>query len=161
MKQYGIIRLKPRAGSKTKVVRYQATVPLADGGQQVKSFGSHEYLKPKESAFQWQQRRGISEWGAERWSLITKGALQAVKGRGVACYKGYTTYKGKKHPQWVVSWRNLDGSKQSKIFSAKKYGSLQEAKRAACLFQSFKRAERSRNLLHLPPEISAGLGYGD
>ncbi|MEK0268261.1 AP2 domain-containing protein [Vibrio vulnificus] len=161
MKQYGIIRLKPRAGSKTKVVRYQATVPLADGGQQIKSFGSHKYLKPKESAFQWQQRRGIAEWGAERWNLITKGAIQAIKGRGVACYKGYTSSNQKRYPQWVVSWRNLDGSKQSKIFSIKKYGSLREAKRAAFQFKNLKRAERSCNILNLPPELAEGLGYAD
>lgn len=161
MEQYGITRLRPRKGSKSKVVRYQAKVPMTDGSIKTKSFGSHEYIKPRESAIQWQQRTGIAEWGAERWSLITRGALQAVKGRGVACYEGFTTSKGNKYPQWVVSWRNLDGSKKSKIFSAKKYGSLQEAKRAAFLFKSFKCAERNQSSLHLPPELISGLVYGN
>ncbi len=158
--QYRIIQVKDR-----KTLTYRATVPTTSGDLFIKMFSKHFYKDPLLSAQQWQQRMGIKEWGAERWNLITRGALQAVKGRGVACYVGYTLSKNKhgikKHPQYVVSWRNLDGSKQSKVFSPKKYGTLTAAGKAARQYQVQKRAERSRNLLNLPPELSAGLGYGD
>lgn len=158
--QYRIIRVK---GYQT--LTYRATVPTPSGKLLVKYFSKRAYKDPLLSAQQWQQRKGFKEWGVARWNLITRGALQAVKRKGIACYLGYTTSKSregiKKHPQYIVSWRNLDGTKKSKVFSPKRYGSLTAAAKHAHYYQAVVRAERSQGMLKLPEEPTAGLGYGN
>lgn len=157
--QYRIVRVK---GYKT--LTYRATVPTPSGKLLVKYFSRRSYQNPLLSAQQWQQRKGFKEWGVARWNLITRGALQAAKGKGIACYLGYTTSKNsegvKKHPQYIVSWRNLDGTKKSKVFSPKRYGSLTAAAKHAHRYQAVIRAERSQGMLQLPPELTRGINYG-